>query len=484
MLHDQRVSLTFVGSKQYPRKVPFSPSEKFPEYSGNSFDPENEVYSAVRKLLFDLGMDRENFGTPVWNPFKDFIQPGMTVFIKPNTVTHRHGKGSDIFSAIVHASVVRPVIDYVLIALKEEGKIIIGDSPLIMSEFDKAMATSQITPLLEWYGNNTRVSFECIDLRTVRAVRSYLYGRWARKPVNQDRLGYTPVNLGTQSCFEGIDPARLRIAIASHENMKKYHSAGNHRYLFPNSFLASDVVISLPKLKTHRRTAVTLALKNFMGIPSLKDSLPHFITGSPQEGGDQYINPSFRKRIITQLHDQIQSSPYMPVKFVCAVAKKALWNTHKVFPFKDNVYEAMWHGNDTLWRTLMDLNRAALYAGKDGVMRETQQRSYFCIIDGITGGEKEGPLEPDPVSSGVLLAGFNPVAMDAVGATLMGFNYKKIPLIRKCFEASAGDYPLSAAGPEGIVISDGQRAISLAELPSLYNLKFEPHPGWKGNVEL
>jgi hypothetical protein len=38
-----------------------------------------------------------------------------------------------------------------------------------------------------------------------------------------NRRGYRFVNLGNQSCFNGIGPRRLRIAIASHKNMYKHH---------------------------------------------------------------------------------------------------------------------------------------------------------------------------------------------------------------------------------------------------------------------
>jgi uncharacterized protein (DUF362 family) len=484
MINDKRVALTVLKSKTYPQKPPFSPAVRFPEYLDDVLDPLNEVYAGVRNLLLYLGMDRENFGTPNWNPFKDMIEPGMTVFIKPNTVAHVHPDKKDILSVIVHASVLRPIIDYVLIALRGEGKIVIGDSQLIESDFDKAMEVSQIKALLGWYTENTRVEFQCFDLRTVKSVRTYLYGKWGRQPVYQDPLGYAWVNLGDKSCFEGIDPKRLRIAIANYKNMGKHHSDGNHQYLFPKSFLASDVVISIPKLKTHRRTAVTLALKNYMGIPSEKDSLPHFITGCPCEGGDQYVHPSLRKRIITRLHDEIQSNPYIPVKFVLAIVKKLLWNSYHVAPYKDMVYEAMWHGNDTLWRTLTDLNKAVLYADSEGIIRDTQQRKFFCVIDGIVGGEKEGPLAPDPVYSGMLLAGFNPVAMDAVGSTLMGFDIEKIPLVKKCMEVGKDTCCLYPEPDGEIVVSDGEKSIPLAELPRFYNLKYEPHPGWKGNVEL
>lgn len=483
-LNNGKVSIVFTNKPHYPTINPFHPPESYPELKSASTDDSNHVYACVREAFRCLGLDRDNFGTAKWNPLKEIIEPGMTVFLKPNTVAHVHEDKKDVFSVIVHASVLRPILDYVCKALNDEGHIIVGDSQLYASHFDKAMAVSQIQELLDWYRNQTPVPIECFDLRTNRAVRTYLYGRWGRIPVGQDPRGYRFVDLGDLSCFKGIDPKRLRIAIASHKNMYKHHSGGKHEYVFPQSFLDSNAVISIPKLKTHRRTAVTLALKNFMGIPSWKDTLPHFMTGSVSEGGDQYINPSWRKRVVTRLHDVKESNPYIPVKFVCAVAKKILWESHKIFPFKDDVYEAMWYGNDTLWRTLMDLNRIVLYADKQGKIQETQQRKFFSLIDGVVGGEGDGPLSPDPVDSRVFLAGFNPVTVDAVGATLMGHDIAKIPLIQKGFEKDNGRCRVFCGSPGDIQVLNGDMAYTLKELPKHHNLKFEPHPGWKGHVEL
>ena len=480
---DRLVALRTAGAPECPAKSPYHPPASYPELAGSDVDPDNKVYPAVRQLLADLGLDAEHLGTPSWNPLGDFIKPGMTVFLKPNTVVHEHEKRKCLFSVLVHPSVLRPILDYTCKALQENGRIIIGDSQLYSSDYEKMLLTSGLGEFLEWYRPRTQTRIQWFDLRLNRARRTWLYGRWARKKIERDPLGYRFVDLGEHSCFKDVDPARLRIAIASHKNMFKHHSGGKHEYQFPQSFLQSDVVINIAKLKTHRRTAVTLALKNYMGLPAYKDSLPHFTTGSPDDGGDQYIHPSRRKRIVTFLHDRVQTSRFIPVKFVCAVAKKILWYSHRLVPFKDNVFEAMWWGNDTVWRTLHDLNRAVLYADKDGVIRDLPQRSQLVLIDGITGGEGDGPLACDPVPSGVVLAGFNPVSVDAVAATAMGFDLGKIPLIHKALVDDGRPLPLFEGGAKDIVVLyDGEREAFLP-YASRPHLTFRPHPQWAGHVE-
>jgi len=83
----------------------------------------------------------------------------------------------------------------------------------------------------------------------------------------------------------------------------------------------------------------------------------------------------------------------------------------------------------------------------------------------------------------VLLAGSSTVPVDAVGATLMGFDIDRIPLIKKILDGN-GSLPLYAGTREDIVVLDGGRQYSLKELAKHHNLHFEPHPGWKNYVEL
>ncbi len=478
------VAIQLIDQKKYLSDHPFHPPETYPECVGEDTNPKNTIYAGVRELFHSMGLDKENFGTPDWNPLGGSIQPGMTVFVKPNTVRHYHMEGKDVLSVITHASVVRPIVDYILIALQGEGRIIFGDSQVIFGRFQPAWQLSQLDNLLEWYKTKTSIPIECYDLRLVEGHRTYLFGKWGRRKIEQDPRGYSFVNLGELSAFKDIDPKRLRIGIASHKEMYKHHSGGKHEYLIPNSFLESDIVINIPKFKTHRRTAVTLAQKSFVGIPAWKDSMPHFTTGSVAQGGDQYINTSKRKEIVTYLHDVIQTSPYIPVKFAVAVAKKLLWNSKWILPFKDDVYEAMWHGNDTLWRLLVDLNRIVFFADKKGIIHDTPQRDHLCVIDGIIGAEKNGPVGGDPVPLGLLMAGYNAAAMDAAGAALMGFDINKIPIVTNALKTCDDKSPLFKGEAADIQIIDSDKKYSLTETGRYRNFNFEPHPGWKGRIEL
>lgn len=53
-----------------------------------------------------------------------------------------------------------------------------------------------------------------------------------------------------------------------------------------------------------------------------------------------------------------------------------------------------WYGNDSAWRMACDLLRIFLFADKDGNIHEKLVRRVFSIVDGIIGGEGNGPLAP------------------------------------------------------------------------------------------
>ena len=138
---------------EYPSSAPFNPSERYPEYPfDGQLCSENAIYSNVRKLLFEMGMDKGNFGTASWNPFGDFIAPGDTVLIKPNMVFHKNQLNKySIESVVTHGSFIRVILDYAYIALKGTGRIVIADAPIQSCDFDSLIRDNGIVQILELY---------------------------------------------------------------------------------------------------------------------------------------------------------------------------------------------------------------------------------------------------------------------------------------------------------------------------------------------
>jgi hypothetical protein len=140
-----------------------------------------------------------------------------------------------------------------------------------------------------------------------------------------------------------------------------------------------------------------------------------------------------------------------------------------------------WWGNDTCWRMALDLNRALLFANRDGSLRTAADpKRYFCIVDGIIGGQGNGPTDPEPVHSNVLIAGNNPAEVDAAAAGIMGFAIDSLPIVTRAFdphELPIGRTPLDAVSCFDERI---ESVIPLCDVRPAVPGGFRPHFGWLG----
>jgi uncharacterized protein (DUF362 family) len=469
----------------YPECAPYSPSVPYPEYPfGHLAKSHNLIYAMVRNLFYALGLDAQNFGTPKWNPLGDLIQPGETVLVKPNMVLHSHKAEGDIYSVITHGSVIRAVLDYVIIALNGTGRAVVGDSPLQSANFDQIMDLNGLRGIQRFY-REQGIKVDVVDFRLEHAIVDDSYYIIRKGKSSGDPLGYYVVDLGADSL---LTPLRGRYRLYRVTNydpyaMIKHHNEERNQYLIPASVLEADVVINIPKLKTHCKAGMTASLKNLVGINGQKDWLPHHRRGSIPEGGDEYLYRNAFKKLAADIVEIEDVQTNLAIKKFFRAFRLVATVIAKLME-KDSYTEGSWYGNDTLWRTILDLNRILFYADKSGSMQATVQRRYLSIVDAITAGEGEGPLEPTAKTIGAILGGFNPVAVDAVAARLMGFDYRKIPCIREGF--SRFSYPLAIFSPDeirvrsnnprwdGLVLHDGKGG----------SWEFTPPKGWKGHIEL
>ncbi|MCH7871146.1 MAG: DUF362 domain-containing protein [Planctomycetes bacterium] len=141
-----------------------------------------------------------------------------------------------------------------------------------------------------------------------------------------------------------------------------------------------------------------------------------------------------------------------------------------------------WYGNDTTWRMVLDLNRILMYADSQGTLHGHAVRRFFSVVDGIIGGEGNGPLDPTPKKVGVIVVGGNPVAVDLACVRLMGFDCGRIPIVQRAFDEHS--LPLVGFGLDDVVVRSNDPNLTGA-CGAAYDpvLAFEPHFGWKGHIE-
>lgn len=470
----------------YPDKTfAYSPSQRYPEYPFNDIaDKPNAVYDMVRSCLIGMELDSEHYGQTCWNPLGDVIEKGSTVLLKPNLVRHYNQSAEDGLDCMVtHPSVIRAIADYALIALGDTGKIIIGDAPVQSCDFSKLMETYGYNEITSFY-KDRELDIPFLDFRIVSsAVDSS--GILVSTKIGKE-TSCIAVNMGRESAFYTLMPGqakKLRITNYDPNEMFKHHHDDIHEYLIPKIILNADVVINLPKPKTHRKTGVTIALKNLVGLNGNKDWIPHHTQGSLDQGGDEYFHKSLFKYWRTFLSERIdianlkgqrkRSRLYRLLQLIVGRLGK---------PFlMDNFYEGSWYGNDTIWRTICDLNRIILYADKKGNITNKPQRKLFILADMIISGEGEGPLMPVSKQAGIIAAGYQAFAFDQTIATLMGFDTNKIPSINN---ADYGDH-IKVPMVEPLIKSNNLcwDHCNIGELRQKKTLKFKPTSGWIGHIE-
>lgn len=467
----------------YP-DAPFHPSDDFPEYpfKGLKSKIPNRIYRSIREIFRYLCMDIDNYDTSSWNPLGELIQPGDHVLIKPNLVRHIHLLGKELTSVVTHGSIIRAVLDYVSIALKGKGTITIGDAPLQTTDFEQLLHLTGLVQVVKFYHNHSDIEIKVVDFRRERAEKDGKGIVFSRLSLVGDPLGYTTIDLGSESKLAEVSSRfrGFRVTNYNPDEMTLHHNLRRHEYLVANSVLSADVVINLPKLKTHKKAGVTISLKNIIGINGSKDWLPHHTVGSSEEGGDEYRFKDLRKRVLSKLTDVIERTKSKTWRDLAYFAWRSLYFTRHIFPYKDKYFEGDWYGNDTTWRTILDSNRILLYANKKGEIQPIIQRKYFSLVDGVIAGEGEGPMATTPKKCGVIAAGFEPAILDAICSCLMGFDWRKIPSIRNALDQKLFS-PFSLNDIK--LVSNSPRWLSLSGIIDA-NLQFRPSNGWRDYVEL
>ncbi|MGH3055599.1 MAG: DUF362 domain-containing protein, partial [Gaiellaceae bacterium] len=216
-----------------------------------------------------------------------------------------------------------------------------------------------------------------------------------------------------------------------------------------------------------------------------KNWLPHYAFGAPESGGDQFAVATLKSRLENQVVMPAKQLLLKGVPMFQSFARRTKRLGYEFFGDTEEVVRSgNWHGNDTVWRMSLDLNRILLYANPDGTLRTAANpKRYFSVVDGIAGMEGNGPVAGTRRESGVLVAGGNPVAVDTVCARLMGLDPERLPIIRRAFDGHA--LPLITAGERDLqpLSNQARWARPLAEWRAGDSMHFTPHFGWTGAIE-
>ncbi len=478
------ISVVSQPGVEYPAEGDcYSPSDAFPEYRFDHVASRpNAVYRMVRRLLEEHGLDEKKRDSPSWNPLGEFIPRGSKVFVLCNFVNHRRPRESrrGFHAKCIHGSVLRALLDYVLIATGEDGRVQFGNAPLQGCDWDRVLRETGAGAVADFYrGQGAPV--EARDLRLYVTERTLL-GRVASE-TRLDDADAVEIDLGGDSLLadlaspSGTGPG-FRVSQYDPARTESFHAGSSHRYVVHRAVLDADVVISLSKLKTHEKVGITCGLKGFVGAVAHKDCLAHHRFGSNATGGDEYpaslrfLHPLSRFHDWTHRRDQ--------AALVQGAAEIADHTFRRIMRVLGLQVAGAWHGNDTCWRMALDLARIVHHADREGRMHEGMTRTHLSLIDGMIAGEGDGPLAPSPVAAGTLLFSEDVAWGDRVACRLMGYPVEAIPLVGRAFEPLR--YALPAARAEEVPIRLNGCHVAEAELEPCIGRPFRPPSGWRSQL--
>ncbi|HSN26808.1 MAG TPA: DUF362 domain-containing protein [Kofleriaceae bacterium] len=412
----------------------------------------------------------------------DAIRPGDRVVLKPNWVMEGHKDDPAVWEHVItHPALITATIEQLV--ARGAGRISVVDGPMTEASFATLIARY---PVDQWRAIAGAIPLEIIDLRDLECTTAHGIVV-ERRTLPGDPRGKVEVDLaGAASAFHGHARSRRGYYGADYDRAEtnRAHDGHHNIYSVSRTALECDVFINLPKLKTHRKAGITACLKNLVGINTYKNYLPHHSEGGPSEGGDQFPADNVNARIEGPLMAFLKQRVLRDARLARALAplnhlgRRVFGDTRRV------VRSGNWYGNDTIWRMILDLNKVLLYANADGTLRPdglASAKRYIGIVDAIAAGAGEGPLAPDRADLGYVIAGTNPVAIDAVCAVAMGFDPARIPSIANAFAARR--YPLVdfASGEVRVELDGRVRTVDDARLSLAVTC--EPHFGWKGHIE-
>src|SRR5207245_1779192 len=227
------------GAGRYCGTPPYHPTHSYPEYTfgASALGPDNPTYAAVRGALGLIFPDA--FGTPTWNPLQQIVRPGDTVVLKPNLICDFHEtRGDDIVSMITHGSVIRAVLDYVVIALRGEGRVVIADAPQCDASFERLMTFTGLPLIQSFYRAHSSIRLDVIDLRPeyARKIDGVIVGHGT---LPGDPAGYTAIDLGRASEFYPISHTNPRLYGSEYDvsEVALHHHGDTHEYLICKTIL-------------------------------------------------------------------------------------------------------------------------------------------------------------------------------------------------------------------------------------------------------
>jgi uncharacterized protein (DUF362 family) len=414
-----------------------------------------ENYIELKSYLFDIMKKTEVFND---------VGIDKKILLKPNWV-YNNVKESDKLCLTTHPNIILAVLEFIL--QLRPSSVIIGDSPIQSCNWDLLHSSGFIKKIIELQEIN-KISIKIVDFRNEK---------WEQKRTLQkncrNKSDYILYDLFTDSLLEPLSVLNKTFRVGDYalEETIKNHNKGTHKYLIAREVIDADIIVNLPKLKTHQKAGITNGLKNYVGTIGDKACLAHYSSNLSQNGGDCFPGNNLIRKSAEYFKEISYKFKgkffYYPLHYLSS----AIWGLAPKSNYAN--LSGAWYGNDTVWRMVLDINKIMSFGTLNGEISSVPQRKLVTISDAIIAGQCDGPLNPKPHPMGMVSISKNDFLLDYIMANLMGFEGSKIPLLRSCVN--------TIDKSEVQVYLDGRR-INLCDL-NKYSIKALPPKGWVGKME-
>lgn len=413
-------------------------------------------------------------------PFGSLISPQDKPFLLVNHVVHQRDSESDqdFAAKITSTKVIEAVVSVLGEALQSTSQITIGNAPLQGCNYDLIREQSGIAAWLDSLPQQDRPTLQ--DLRGMVTTWTKFGAKLGEERRSLDDA--VEVDLGTDSWLDelyenGREP-QFRVGDYSGEETSHFHSRGRHVYVINRALLETNLIVSVPTLKTHQKVGITTALKGTVGAIYLKQCLAHHTLGGPDHGGDEFSPDRAWLRMLSRVNEHtaglgtglLPNAERVAGKVGGRIARKT----------SGTYVGGAWYGNNTAWRMTLDIARVLRFARPDGTLAATPQREHVALIDGIVAGEGEGPLRPTARTENLVIAGADPVAADVLAALAMGWEPRVLPLLDRAVADTA--YPPSNHKDLQSLKLTADGSPVLVDGPSLTDRPFFPPKGWDPRI--
>lgn len=422
-------------------------SKKTIEHFANQYTDIEELKQKIRKIGEGI-LDNESLIT------------GKKILLKPNWVNHDL-KENDQICLRTNDNFLLATLEILL--EKKPQKVVIGDAPIQSCDWSKLLSLKFLNTIKNLIAKYD-IRIEIKDFRRTTFNSALNNPKKELLPINN----YVIFDLKENSYLESISKNKniFRVTNYDPKRLGEVHRLGVHKYCITKELFDADLIINMPKVKTHQKTGITCALKNLVGINGDKDYLPHHRKGGIGFGGDCYPGKNYLRLYSENALDKANENHGKKSYHFFLLLAKILWKCS--LPKKEYDLAAAWYGNDTTWRMVMDLNKIAIFGKKDGIISNEPQRTVYSLCDGIIGGQGNGPLKPDPLPLGVICFTNNSPMTDICMGTLMGFDIHQIPLLEAAYHNTL-DYDVDISlNSEKTIFS----RLSRFSVPTI------PPPGW------